>query len=190
MSELHQQYAGGSPDKYEQDCINLLVRDPHWLYVYWDISENKRNLLVRELGSEFYDKSVPALKITNVSRNESFFVRINEFSTNWYVHVDDANSIYVAEIGRKISDNFFVSMLNSNRIVTPGDSVSENSAAYFINYNHLREGRLELGALKEYRGQVQNHWFAGYPGISSMEFAGNPEKESAIGLSSAHFYGV
>ena len=190
MPELHQQIASDLPVKYEQDSINLLVRDPHWIYVYWDISEKRKNLLLHEFGNEFISKSVPVLKITNISRNESFYVRINEFSTNWYVNVPDANSIYVAEIGRKISDAFFISMLNSNSIVTPGDRVSNDSAAYFVNYNHLRQGRLDLEVIEKFGFQVQHHCFTGYLGISSLEFAEHSENESHFGESSAQFYGV
>lgn len=190
MPELHQQIASDLLVKYEQDCINLLVRDPHWVYVYWDISEKRKELLVHELGNEFVSKSVPALKVTNVSKNESFYVRINEFSTSWYVNVPDSNSIYVAEIGRKISDSFFISILSSNSIVTPGDSVSNESAAHFVNFNHLRQGRMDFRIVKKIDLPVRNHFFTGYLGISSLEFAEHSEDEGHFGESSARFYGL
>ncbi|OGO81020.1 MAG: hypothetical protein A2Y21_07695 [Clostridiales bacterium GWC2_40_7] len=190
MPELNQQIASDLPLEYEQDCINLLVRDPHWVYVYWDISKSRKDLLVREFGNEFMSKSVPVLKITNISKNQSFFVRINEFSTDWYVNVADTNCIYVAEIGRKVTDNFFISILNSNSVLTPGDSVSNDSFAYFVDYNHLKQGRLDLGKIRLLGSQIQNQSFAGYFGISSLELTGNSENERHFGESSAQFYGV
>ena len=178
------------PVKYEQDRISLLVRDPHWLYVYWEISELRKDLLIKELGSEFISRSVPVLRITNVSNNESFFVRINEFSTNWYVNVADANSVYIAELGRKISDSFFVSLLSSNSVVTPGDSVSSSSAAYFVNYTHVREGILDMGMIKKFDRPPHSESLAEYFGISSLELTGHSESKSFLGESSAQFYGL
>lgn len=190
MPVLHHEIVSNLPIKYEQDYIALLARDPHWLYVYWDISENKKNTFFDEFGSEIINKSVPVLKITNLTKNESFYVRINDFSNNWYINVSGSNSIYMVEIGRRISDNFFISILNSNSTVTPGDSVSHDSTAYFVNYNDLKHGRLDLGMVKKFESQVQNKLFAGYIGISSQEFAGQSGKESHFGESSAQFYGI
>lgn len=177
MPELYQQIVSDLPEKHEQDCITLLARDPHCIYVYWEISESNKNMLLNEFGSEFMNKSVPVLKITNISKNESFYVRINDFANYWYINVTESNSIYVVEIGRRISDNFFISILNSNSIVTPGESASSDSTAYFINYNDLKQGRLNQGIIKKYGSQVQNLPFADYFGISSQEFTGQSEKE-------------
>ncbi len=190
MSELYPQIASNLPVKHEQDCISLLVRDPHWLYVYWDISENRKDLLVKELGSELISRSLPVLKITNVTSNECFYVRINEFSTNWYVNVADANSVYIAELGRKVSDSFFISILGSNSVVTPGDSINNSSAAYFVDFNHVREGVLDTGMIKKFERHPHLQSFTGYLGISSLELADHSENKNLFGESSAQFYGI
>lgn len=187
MSESHQQTISGLPEKCGQNYITLLVRDPHWLYVYWDISEDKKKMFLSEFGSELIDKSVPVLKVTNISKNESFYVRINNFSNNWYVNVDDPNCIYVVEIGLRIAENFFISMLDSNSIITPGETVSSETNRFFINYNDLRQGRLEMNKCGTI---IQNSTFDGYPGISSLEFAGKTANEVDFAGSSAQFYGI
>jgi len=140
MSEVYLQKEGFMPSGYGDSQITLLARDPYWLYAYWELSPESKDAFIRDFGLELWEKSVPALKVTNISKNESFFVRINDFSDSWYINVNDPNCLYVAELGRKVSERFFISIANSNYVSTPGCSVSSNTAAYFINYNDLKNG--------------------------------------------------
>lgn len=155
-------------------CITLLARDPNWLYVYWDIPEEKNTAFSAELGEDLWKRSIPALKVTNITRNESFFIRINEFSDNWYINVQYSNNLYMVEIGRKISDNFFISISNSNSIVTPGNYVSPDTTACFVNYMDLKSGRVEIQTGKIYDSFI----------------CGNAEEEISSLSSSANLYGT
>jgi len=147
MSELYLQSESFVPSGYGNSQITLLARDPYWLYAYWEISPESKDAFIRDLGPELWEKSVPALKVTNISKNESFFVRINDFSDSWYINVNYPNCLYVAELGRKISERFFISIASSNYVSTPGCSVSSNTAAYFINYNDLKNGLAGINTL-------------------------------------------
>lgn len=126
------------------NCITILARDPNWLYVYWDIPAEKNTAFWAELGEELWKRSIPALKISNITRNESFFVRINEFSDNWYVNVPDSNNLYMVEIGRKISENYFIGISTSNSVVTPSNYISPDTTTCFVNYEDLKNGRVEI----------------------------------------------
>ena len=190
MSGMDPQVLHQLPVKCDKDYITLLARDPHWLYVYWEISENRKILFLKEFGIDFAEKSVPVLKITNISKNESFYVRINDFSNNWYIHVPDSNNLYMAEIGRRVSEDFFVSLLNSNSILAPGDSMSSDNTAYFINYTDLRNGKLDGGIMKTFDFQTVKQPPAGFFGTSSLEFAGQTDETSHFGESSAQLFGI
>jgi len=125
--------------------IYLLARDPNWLYACWEIDEDSKAGFASELGKELWEKSVPALKITNISKNTSFFVRINDFSDNWFINVPDAGCTYMAEIGRLASGRYFISMASSNCADTPGNGISANRTAYFICYKDLVNNRSDSG---------------------------------------------
>lgn len=178
------------PAGYDDTKITLLSQDPHWLYVYWEISDSKRSSFYEDMGSSLWEKSVPVLKVSNVSKNEIFYIRINDFSTNWYINVADSSCLYTVEIGRKVSDRFFVNLASSNYIVTPGDAVSSNTSAFFVDYKKLCDGNIYL----EYGKIYENHSFDSYEngicGISSEEFFGIDFKEDILGISSAELFGI
>lgn len=188
MSDVHPRNQSDLLIKNGQDCITLLARDPHWLYVYWELSENRKNSLIEDFGLEIINKSVPVLKITNMTKNEYFFVRINEFSESWYVNVPDSNNVYSIEIGRRTSDDFFISVLNSNSITTPGDSVSHNTSTYFVNYTGLKDGTLTMENITAIESKEISCIHPNIAATSSHEFIKLPENENIYGESSAHYY--
>jgi hypothetical protein len=144
MSELQTKCSCHQPLGYDDNKIVLLARDPHWLYAYWEISETKKNSFKTEFGEGLWDRSIPAIKIINVSKNTSNTIRVNDFSDSWFIKVDDANAIYVAELGRVVANQFFVNLTCSNYVSTPSNSISANTGAYFVDYKDLRNGRLDL----------------------------------------------
>ncbi len=126
------------PSAYDDNQITLLARDPFCLYAYWEISGEKKNDFYGYFGRGFWDKSTPALKITNITRNNAFYIRIDDLTNNWYVNVSDANNVYFAEIGRIAKDEFFISFAASNQIATPRFSISDNASAHFADYRDLK----------------------------------------------------
>ena len=146
-------------------CITILARDPNWLYVYWNIPEEKNMAFLAELGEELWKRSIPALKVSNITRNESFFVRINEFSDNWYVNVMDSNNLYTVEIGRKVSENYFIGISSSNSVITPSNYVSPDNTACFVNYVDLKSGSIEIQAGKVCDSTIYDRAAEGVTGL-------------------------
>lgn len=190
MSDVHAQSTFSLPLEYGNNRIVLMVRDPHWLYAYWEISPEKRNAFIQEFGQDLWEKSYPVLRITNVSKNESFFIRINDYTNNWYIYVEDANSLFVAEIGRSIAQQFFINLASSNYIYTPSETVSNNTSAYFVDYRTMKGGYLDLESktITRYQETILNTNFT--IGVSSPELFGINLHESMFGVSSAELYGI
>jgi hypothetical protein len=174
----------------ESDHINLLVRDPHTLFVYWETADNKKENFIREFGENLWDKSVRVLKVTNVSNNTVGFIKINESATSWYVNVEDANSLYVVEVGRKISDQFFVCLGTSNYSATPGETMSPNTTTVFVDYNDLRNGKLDLKNLSIIKPYGSSTQIQGTIGLSSPELYRTNLSQAEMGISSAQIYGI
>lgn len=114
------------PNKYNEDKIALLVRDPEWLFAYWEISNETRQNLV-ENHQEIYMKSIPVLRVYNISQgSDSFFdIDLAEEATRCHIHVQKANNTYYVMFGRKKTNGEFIPLLLSNIVQTPRSSVSD-----------------------------------------------------------------
>lgn len=144
MSAFGQQSLYQLPEIYGETRITLMPVDHHLLYTYWEISDEKLRSFKEKFGIKLFESSIPALKITNISKNTSFLIQLNEFSTSWYINVPDSGCVYMAEIGRKFSDDFFISFASSNHVLMPNVNISLNTAAYFVNCKDI------LKVMKEY----------------------------------------
>lgn len=175
MSEVHSPYQENVPSWDNEIKVVLLPKDPNWLFAYWEFPEEKKSLFIQEFGHELWERSVPVLKIVNVSRNTSFYIRLNDFSNSWYINVPDGDSLYVAELGRKVSDRFFINLADSNYVSTPGENTSSNASVYFIDYKELRNGRPEIEAVS---------------GTGPVEFLRAGTRQPLAGISSAGLFGI
>jgi len=129
------------PQKYNDNSIVLVAQNPHLLYAYWEISEDRKSEFIDCFGQELWNTSIPALKVINITKNKTSFIRINEYSTSLYIDVTDADCYYIAEVGRKISDSFFISLAQSNCVNTPSSTFSNNTTAVFTDYKLFRNGK-------------------------------------------------
>lgn len=191
MPDIYTQSLYDLPYRYDDSRIVLLARDPYHLFAYWEISDSKKNTFLNEFGGDLWEKSIPVLKITNVSRNTSFYIRIEESVSSWYINVPEQDSIYIAEIGRRLSEQFFINLVSSNYIQTPNNSISSNTTAHFINYRDLAAGRIDpdTGNITDYRSFL-TEWSA-ISGISSAELIQTGKIHEYIsGVSSAELFGI
>jgi hypothetical protein len=120
------------PPGYGRDLIALLVRDPYWIHVYWEIS---RETLVRAKGvlrDEWFDaKSV--LRVHDVTgvdfdgknSNSYFDIGLEGGATNWYINTRIPNRSYCVEIGLLSRSGRFVLLARSNVATTPRDAPSD-----------------------------------------------------------------
>jgi len=126
------------PQGYNDNSITLVAQNPHLIYAYWEISEDKKKQFINCFGQELWNASIPVLKVINITKNYVSFIRTNECSNSLYIEVPDSNCSYIAEIGRRISDRFFISLAHSNCASTPSDTLSNNTSAIFTDYENLR----------------------------------------------------
>ncbi|MDF2959900.1 MAG: hypothetical protein K0S39_1635 [Paenibacillus sp.] len=119
------------PDRYEKDMLQLLVRDAHTLYVYWEISNRKRWLCSQHFECDFgllpkilriYD--VTAIYFNGSNANRYSDIQTTPEATNWYIHQAAANTTYMIDLGTYTIDGQFVPMLRSNAAATPRDQAA------------------------------------------------------------------
>lgn len=119
------------PAQYGVDKMVLLVRDPWWLYTYWELKYETVERLKSELKDEFY-KAKRVLRVYDVTNiifngsnaNRFFDIQIHEFANNWYIDAGAPGKSWCVDLGLKLSDGRFITILRSNVAQTPLDGPS------------------------------------------------------------------
>ena len=113
------------PGGYGDNKIILLVRDPYWIYAYWEISEKRIEEIRKEIGGETFEKSFACLRVYNVDNWNSFDIENLGGASNWYINVPACNVSYCVDIGFKTPDGRFIAAARSNVVTTPLDRMSD-----------------------------------------------------------------
>jgi len=119
------------PESYGQDKIVLMVRDPNWMHVYWEITEQKISSLKSSHGDNAIDSSRYVLRVLDINKttpdapNSFFDVEVSRGADSWYINVPNQNCSYCIDLGFLTSEGEFVLLVRSNAVKTPRVGVSE-----------------------------------------------------------------
>ncbi|MHB9094884.1 MAG: DUF4912 domain-containing protein, partial [Eubacteriales bacterium] len=124
----------GFPTKYNDNYIVLLVRDPHCIFGYWELSDEQMNLVAKEFQCQWgkvplilrvYD--LTGLNFDGENSHSHFDIAIHALANNYYVKEVNANRSYCVDLGVITSEGRFVTLLRSNVVLTPRDSLADGS---------------------------------------------------------------
>jgi len=115
------------PSGYGEDRIVLLVRDPWWLYTYWEVTDSKKEQIQRESGCSWGElrKVLRIYDVTNVkgfngyNANRWHDIDINDFANNWYIEVGAPDSSWCVDLGAIDKNGKFYLIVRSNIVSTP-----------------------------------------------------------------------
>lgn len=167
------------PGPYNETKIVLLVRDPYWLYVYWEIENTVREDLIRELGT--WEQMPLVLRVFDLSNagtnSDNFFdVPVSPASASWYIYVGEPGHCFYVELGVANSGRYHM-IARSNRITTPVDSVSDIvDEEWMVVDEHFQRlyrlaglpGGASEALLEGYQKRLERAAFAGSGAISSL----------------------
>jgi hypothetical protein len=159
--------ANGEP---KRERIVLMVRDPFWLHVHWELTKASVER-ARAALSENWHTARPILRLyevdagttTNATARVVRDIDIHGGVQNWYIDVNDPPQSFVVEIGYLCSDGRFHCITRSNSVTTPRPGLSgatdENWAdvaancekIYAMSGGYSSEGGGELQQLFEER---------------------------------------
>lgn len=119
------------PYSYDDDCISLMARDPHWAFSYWEVTHRKLEAERSALGPGGADASL-ALRLYDVTdvvfdgRNahSHYDICVYERVGSWYINTGMPERSFVVDLGLKTSDGRFVTLARSNAVKTPRDGPS------------------------------------------------------------------
>lgn len=114
------------PTGYGETRLTAMVRDPYWIYTYWDIAADHENRLREIYGLD--NSSYYVIRIHDLSEEQrpgSFYdLPVNLQAREWYINVGTPNRLYQLELGTLINGSF-VLIARSNQVKTPRDNLSE-----------------------------------------------------------------
>jgi len=114
----------------ERDQLLLLVRDPYWLQVTWEITPGSVARARTALGQHWHG-ATPVLRIGRLGDDGAVLgsrqVKVHGGVGHWYVDVTDPPARYRAEIGYVDVSGEFYSLARSNEVQTPEPGVAQGA---------------------------------------------------------------
>lgn len=123
------------PETYGETTIVLMVRDPYWLYAYWELAPGIETELAGRIGRETLRKSRVVLRVYDVTAGDPDHavshhdIDVAPGTRNWYINVMRVERDYCVDLGVITPDGEFVVVARSNRVslppVGPSDVIDE-----------------------------------------------------------------
>ena len=152
------------PYKYNKTVVKLLAQTPTTLFVYWEISDEDKEKFIKEFGEFFFNNTKPVLVIHNRTLNYSFEIDINDFANSWYLHVEDSNSDYELELGRRPINNYvsipndYLFISNSNEIESPNDHILFEKLLNKILFKNIKTNTTTEKAVFYYLAKIKSSY--------------------------------
>jgi hypothetical protein len=110
-----------------------MVRDPWWLYAYWEVRPEAERAARSQLRPEDVAGLQSVLRIYDVTDDalagrtpsHRFDIRLSGLATDWHIQTDAPNRTFFAEIGLLTRTGRFLALARSNRVTTPPNGPSE-----------------------------------------------------------------
>ena len=117
------------PAGYGETKLVLLVRDPWWLYAYWEIRGEHSDDIRRQIPDRERSMARSVLRLYEVAEDEVWHpcgdIQLKELANNWYIHVGEPNHSWMAELGWLTASGKFYPLVRSNLVRTPRYGPSE-----------------------------------------------------------------
>ncbi|MBF0479808.1 MAG: DUF4912 domain-containing protein [Candidatus Omnitrophica bacterium] len=148
------------PEQYETTSLTLIVRDPFWIYVYWNVSQASLQNIRSAMGDHQFFNAKYILRMYDVSlinfdghnANNSFDVEVNSAARDTYINLWADGVSYCADLGlMNDQGNFFV-LSRSNFVTTQRAGLSGHTDSAWMN---VENGDPANAYILEKAGRIQ-----------------------------------
>ena len=120
------------PRGYDEDRITAMVRDPHWIFVYWEITPQGLDSARQKLASDSAGLTLRVYDITSIiftgrNAHRSFDIDIVDHAGSWHINTGSPGASFCVDIGLLGEQGAFHTIARSNSASTPRASMSEES---------------------------------------------------------------
>ncbi len=110
---------------YHVDRIVAMVRDPYWIFTYWELTDHKYRELERAFGDQWPScKMILRVYDKTDAKETHFDISLSREARTWYVNVSSERRYQIA-IGALSPDGRFEIAAISNIVETPSFRVSD-----------------------------------------------------------------
>ena len=133
------------PETHGEDLIALMVRDPYWLFAYWEFSPDLNDQLLNRLGEEALRSSRLVLRVYDVTGVDAenpvgyHDIDVAPGARDWYINVTHVESDYCIDIGLILPDGSFLVIARSNRVSLPPIGPSAEVDEQWVTLESLGE---------------------------------------------------
>jgi len=111
------------------DRLVVLVRDPYWVYAWWELGAatlaEARAALAGDAALVLRVYDISAIVWDGGNHHSYFDIEIHDLASGWYVELGKPGASFVAEVGLRTSDGRFLAILRSNFVTLPRDGMSD-----------------------------------------------------------------
>ncbi|HKK64240.1 MAG TPA: DUF4912 domain-containing protein [Clostridia bacterium] len=127
------------PDTYTDTRIVLLLRDPHWVYVYWDVNRTQLDALKGEpffdgLFLRVYEFNGDTPEKSNI--NDFFDIPIGEADRSWYINLNRTGNDYYVDLRCRVMHKERL-MAASNAVHSPRGYFARNQKEFYNDPNTM-----------------------------------------------------
>jgi hypothetical protein len=150
------------PESYGVNRVRLLVKDPEWLFAYWDVDPGVLSSLRKDLGERALALSRLTLRLSDTVEGGSTVILLPKAARSFYIRADGASRSYQAELGLTLPSGEFRALAASNTVGTPRVGAAPETASVRVRFdragNHgpeasraLAESRASAGRMADTR---------------------------------------
>lgn len=128
------------PPGYGDNKIVLLVRDPWWIFAYWEVRKDREDDIARKISDSGDERERSILRVYDVTgvnfnghnANAYFDIELKDLVSNWYINVSSPDRSWVVDIGVLTKKGAFYLLARSNMVHTPRFGMSEQLDAEWM----------------------------------------------------------
>lgn len=133
------------PETHGENIVILMVRDPYWLFAYWEFSPDLNEELVGRVGEDRLARSRLVLRVYDVTesdideRTEYHDIDVAPGARDWYINVTRVERDYRVDIGLLLPDGSFIVIARSNCVSLPPIGPSDEVDERWVTLESLEE---------------------------------------------------
>ncbi|CCQ89567.1 hypothetical protein NITGR_130033 [Nitrospina gracilis 3/211] len=116
------------PAGYGDHRLVMMVRDPYWVYCYWELQPQYIEEALSRLGRQAHEVRwvIRIHSQGGQAGTDHFDTEIDTRARSWYIHLAPPGATFTAEIGIRDSDGRYAAVARSNSVTLPMDRPSSN----------------------------------------------------------------
>ncbi len=159
------------PESYGVNRVRLLVRDPEWIFAYWDVNASA----VRDVGAVIGERALAlsqlTLRIVDPVSGAVSDILLPPGARWWYVRADSSRRAYRAELGLTLPSGEYRPLAESNTVVTPRVGPSPERARRRTSDSAALELPLAAAEADRVSGGETTPWVQGVQGVQGAQGA-------------------